>query len=206
MSMELEQPTEQNVEEIHAGVTETTSEKTEDEITTKNEGSPHDKIEDTNDNNTTEDKNFLNERAREIEIPTFEHEPDEKQNCGLDEVSEEKFTDINETAALEPQDDNTPPISLVTSTNDTSNSEKAEAESENLQTEDLESVSEVQIPEVVPMSEESKVKEECLISTTTLHVDEEKETMKEEISTYAVRQNENDLTIHMKIFLHFSCA
>ncbi|KAI3784693.1 hypothetical protein L1987_43796 [Smallanthus sonchifolius] len=180
VTKELGQPNEQNVEEIHACLTETTSETTEDKITKKDEDISHDSTEHINENITKEEKCFPDGITKEIEISTLEHEPVGEQNDSQDEVSKERFTDLNETTAVEPQEDVTPSSSLGTSTEDTSSSDKAKAESENLPIEDLESVSEVHIPEVIPISEDSKMKEECLISATATHVDEENGTVTRE--------------------------
>lgn len=148
MPSEHGQPKEQNIEEIEACLTETVTEKTEDEITIKEEDSSHENIEDPNDNTTTEEKRPL------------EHEPAEEQHGGLDKVSKENHTNLYETTVVEPQDDITPSTSLGTSTKDP----LVKAESENLPIEDLESVSQVQIPEVVSKSADVKAKEECLMS------------------------------------------
>ncbi|KVH92794.1 hypothetical protein Ccrd_005146 [Cynara cardunculus var. scolymus] len=149
MSLEFGQPMEQNVEDLS-----------------------HGSIEDTNDNTTIEEKSFLDGRAREIEISALEHEPVEEKNGGLDEVSKQKYTDLNEATTAELQEDFIPSRSPRTST-----------ESENLPIEDLDSVSEVEIPRVVPKSEDSDLKEECVISATATSMDEEKGTVTKEISS-----------------------
>ncbi|CAI9283312.1 unnamed protein product [Lactuca saligna] len=138
VSSELGQPKGQIVEEIQAGPTETISETTEEEITKKDEYLSHDSIENPNDTTTKEEKCFQDARTREIE-------PVEQQNDGLDEVSNEKSTDSNETTEVEPQEDS--------------------------------------IPEVVPKSEDSNLKEDCLTSATATYVDEEKQTVTEETSS-----------------------
>ncbi|KAI3725990.1 hypothetical protein L1987_65787 [Smallanthus sonchifolius] len=182
VTKELGQPNEQNVEEIHACLTETISETTEDKITKKDEDISHDSTEHINENITKEEKCFPDGITKEIEISTLEHEPVGEQNDSQDEVSKGRFTDSNETTAVEPQEDATPSSSLGTSTEDTSSSDKAKAESENLPIEDLESVSEVHILEVTPISEDSKMKEECLTSATATatHVEEENGTVTRE--------------------------
>nr|XP_043618308.1 reticulocyte-binding protein 1 isoform X5 [Erigeron canadensis] len=174
MPLEVGQSKEQYVEDIQTCPTESLSEKTEDEITKKNEHLSYDKIEDKDGNTNKEDKTFLDGRTREIEVSTLEHAPVEEKNDDLDEESKEKVTDLIDTMAIEPQEDSTPSNSLETSTEDSSSLEKVEAESENLSKADLESGSEVQIPEVLPTSEESKQKEGHLDLETITHEDEEK--------------------------------
>lgn len=98
---------------------------------------------------------------------------------------------------MEPQEDITLSGTLGTSTEDTSNSEKAKAESEVLPIEDLKSVSEIQI------LEDLKVKEECVMSATEMHVDEEKGIVTEENSNDEVRQKDNAHTVHNIFFFHF---
>ncbi|KAJ9562570.1 hypothetical protein OSB04_007730 [Centaurea solstitialis] len=187
VSSELGQPMEQNIEEIQACQTTTMTEKTEDEIV-KNVDLSHDSTEDTNENTIEEENSFLGGKTREIEISTSEHETVEEKNGGLDEVPKKKHADLNEATTVELQPDFIPSISPgISTTDNTPNSENSKAESENLPIEDLDSVSEVQIPRVVPNSEDSNVKEECLISATTTAVDEErrnvtKETSSDEIS------------------------
>ncbi|KAI3500917.1 hypothetical protein L1887_36746 [Cichorium endivia] len=83
-------------------------------------------------------------------------------------------------------------------TEETPDSEKEKEEIKILPIEDLESVSQVQIPEVVPKSEDSNQKEESLTSATATCVDEDKETVTKEISsdeTTEIKQVEgtNDL-------------
>ncbi|KAK1432743.1 hypothetical protein QVD17_09641 [Tagetes erecta] len=183
VTKELEQPKEQNVEEIQTGLTETISEKTENEITKKDEDLSHDSIELINENIIKEEKCFSDGITKETEISTLEHERVEDQNDSQDEVSTEKHSDLNETIAVEPQEDVTPSGSLETSTKDKSNSDQPKAASENLPIEDLESVSDVHIPEVIPRSADSLLKEECFISETATHVDEEIATATKEISS-----------------------
>ncbi|XP_071728027.1 uncharacterized protein [Rutidosis leptorrhynchoides] len=173
MSTEVEQPKQQLVDELQASQMEIIGEKAEDEIPKKDEDLSCDKKEDTYGSTTTEEKIISHGGSESIEERTF----------SLDEVSEEKIITVSDTTAVEPQEDIKPSKALKTSTNDTSNSEKAKAESENLSIPNLESVSEVQVPEVVHTSEESKVNEEYLISATTLSVDEEKGNVKEDILT-----------------------
>ncbi|KAL8251333.1 hypothetical protein R6Q59_035026 [Mikania micrantha] len=162
-SVELEQTKEQNVVEVQACLNEIVSEKTEDKITKKDEGLSHDSVDQINKNNTKEEKCFPDEITKEIETPKPEHEPLEEK----DEELKEKITDSNETTTLEAQQDVTPSTSLGISTEDTSNLDEAKVENERLLIEDLESVSEMHIPEVMPRSEDSKMREECLISATT---------------------------------------
>lgn len=188
MTKELEQPKEQNVEEIQTCLTETTSEKTEMQITKKDEDLSHDSIELINENITKEEKCFPDETTKATEISTLEDERVEDQNDSQDEVSTKKHSDLNETIAVEPQEDVTPSGSLETSTKDTSNSDEPKAASENLPKEDLESVSEVHIPEVIPRSADSKLKEECFILETETSVDEENVTVTKAISSDEVRQ------------------
>ncbi|KAI7734396.1 hypothetical protein M8C21_024549, partial [Ambrosia artemisiifolia] len=201
VSNELEQTKKQNVEETEACLTEATSEKIEDNIT-KDEDLSHDNTEHINDNITKEEKCLPDVITKELEISTLEHEPVEEQNNNQDEVSKEKFTDLNEPTAVEPQEDITPSRSLETSTDDTSNSDKAKAVSENLPLEDLESVSEVHVPEVMPESEDLKMKEECLVSETESYADEENRIATKEISSDenlethgSTRQPENSYSI-----------
>ncbi|XP_021982329.1 titin homolog isoform X12 [Helianthus annuus] len=183
VSKELEQTKEQNVEETEACVTETISEKTEDKIT-KDEDSSHDRTDHINENITKEEKCFPDVMTKEIDISTLKHEPVEEQNDSQDEVSKEILTVSNETIAVEPKEDITPSSSLGTSAEDTSNSDKAKTVSESLPLEDLESVSEVHIPDVMPKSEDLKMEEECLVSETETYANEENRVATKEISSY----------------------
>ncbi|KAJ0753319.1 hypothetical protein HanPI659440_Chr09g0334331 [Helianthus annuus] len=183
VSKELEQTKEQNVEETEACVTETISEKTEDKIT-KDEDSSHDSTEHINENITKEEKCFPDVMTKEIDISTLKHEPVEEQNDSQDEVSKEILTVSNETIAVEPKEEITPSSSLGTSAEDTSNSDKAKTVSESLPLEDLESVSEVHIPDVMPKSEDLKMEEECLVTETETYANEENSVATKEISSY----------------------
>ncbi|KAJ0707352.1 hypothetical protein HanLR1_Chr09g0317501 [Helianthus annuus] len=158
---ELGQPNEQNVEETLP----TISENPEDEIKKEDKDLSHESVEDTNDHTTKEEKCTLEQ----------EHV---KEHTDQDKVSTEKVTDLNETKEVEPKEEIIPSTALSASTEATSNSEKEKAEGEKLPTEDLEIVSEEQIPELVPKSEEPVLKE-----TTETHVDEEKGTVTKEISS-----------------------
>ncbi|KAL7604180.1 hypothetical protein Lser_V15G20718 [Lactuca serriola] len=166
VSSELGQPKGQIVEEIQAGPTEIISETIEEEITKKDEYLSHDSIQNPNDTTTKEEKCFQDAITREIE-------PVAQQNDGLDEVSNEKSTDSNETTEVEPQEDIVPSSSLVTLTEETPKTLPL----------DLESVYDVKIPELVPKSEDSNPKEDRLTSATTTYVDEEKQTVTKEISS-----------------------
>ncbi|KAK9067321.1 hypothetical protein SSX86_014647 [Deinandra increscens subsp. villosa] len=179
VSEELAQTKLENVE-IQACLTETIHEKREDNITKKDEDLSYDSIEHINES-ISEEKCFPDEITKKIEISKLEHEPLEEQNDSPDEVTKENLGNLNETS-VEPQEDVTPSSSLETSTEDTSNSE-AKAESESLPIGDLESVSEVHIPDVMPRSEDSKVKEECLTSGTVTCADEENRIVAKEISS-----------------------
>ncbi|KAI3670085.1 hypothetical protein L6452_41703 [Arctium lappa] len=181
MSSELGQPMQQNVEEIQTCRTTTKSEKIEEEIAKKDEDLSLGSIEDTNDNTAKEEKSFIDGRTREIEISTLEHEHVEEKNGSPDEVSEKKYIDLIEATTVELQEDFKPSRSPGTATKHTPYSENSKAESENLPIENLDSVPEVQIPREVPKSEDSNLKEECLISATT-YVDEERGTVTKEIS------------------------
>ncbi|KAJ0542308.1 hypothetical protein HanHA89_Chr09g0338341 [Helianthus annuus] len=183
VSKELEQTKEQNVEETEACVTETVSEKTEDKIT-KDEDSSHDSTEHINENITKEEKCFPDVMTKEIDISTLKHEPVEEQNDSQDEVSKEILTVSNETIAVEPKEEITPSSSLGTSAEDTSNSDKAKTVSESLPLEDLESVSEVHIPDVMLKSEDLKMEEECLVTETETYANEENSVATKEISSY----------------------
>ncbi|MFS7970493.1 hypothetical protein Hanom_Chr09g00821651 [Helianthus anomalus] len=200
VSKELEQTKEQIVEETEACVTETISEKTEDK-STKDEDSSHDSTEHINENITKEEKCFPDVMTKEIDISTLKHEPIEEQNDSQDEVSKEILTVSNETIAVEPKEDITPSSSLGTSAEDTSNSDKAKTVSESLPLEDLESVSEVHIPDVMPKSEDLKMEEECLVSETETYANEENRVATKEISSYenlethgSTQQPENSYT------------
>ncbi|KAM0003847.1 hypothetical protein Hdeb2414_s0266g00852431 [Helianthus debilis subsp. tardiflorus] len=183
VSKELEQTKEQIVEETEACVTETISEKTEDKIT-KDEDSSHDSTEHIIENITKEEKCFSDVMTKEIDISTLKHEPVEEQNDSQDEVSKEILTVSNETIAVEPKEDIMPSSSLGTSAEDTSNSDKAKTVSESLPLEDLESVSEVHIPDVMPKSADLKMEEECLVSETEMYANEENRVATKEISSY----------------------
>nr|GEW42983.1 hypothetical protein [Tanacetum cinerariifolium] len=179
---ELENSKEESVEKIPACSTEIISEKKDDdEITEKTEDSSQDSIK-GNECTTKEEQRVLDERTRESKISTLEHEPIEEKIGGVDEVSKDKSTDLKETAEVEPQEDITPSSCIETSTVDTSNSDKKKAENEDSPIEDVDSVSEVQTPEVVPESKDSKLKEEC-VNTTTFYVEEVKEIVSEGISS-----------------------
>ncbi|XP_076929587.1 uncharacterized protein LOC143594058, partial [Bidens hawaiensis] len=167
VSKELEQSKKQNVDEIETCLTETISENTEDMIT-KDEDLSNDSVEKINENITKEEKCFSDGTIK----------GNEEQNDSQDEVSKEKISDLNETTAVEPREDVTPSCSLETSTEDTKFSDKTEAVNENLPIEDLESVTEEHIPEVMPKSEDSKTKEECPVSVTDIV------TVTKEISSY----------------------
>ncbi|GKA06575.1 hypothetical protein Tco_0685799 [Tanacetum coccineum] len=180
VSSEHEHSKGQKVEEIPACPTETINEKTEDEITEKKEDLSHNSLKDS-ENTTKEEQCVVDGRTREIEISTLEHEPIEEQIGGIDEVSKDKSTDPKETAEVEPQEDITPSSSIEASTVYTSNSDKKKAENEDSPIEDVDSVSEVQTPEVVPESKDSKPKEECVNTTTAFYVEEVKEIVTEEI-------------------------
>ncbi|XP_076949634.1 uncharacterized protein LOC143622331 [Bidens hawaiensis] len=164
-SLELGEPNEQNVEEG-----KTTTEIPEDEVKKEEKDLSHESVENINDNTTKEEEGAI------------EHEPVEEQS-DQDEVSKENITDSNETTEVEHQEDITPTASFETSTEDASNAEKERAESENFPIDEPETVSEVQVPELVPRSEESLLKEECVISETKTHLDEEKGAITKEISS-----------------------
>ncbi|KAI3768786.1 hypothetical protein L2E82_19620 [Cichorium intybus] len=76
----------------------TISEIIEDGITKKDEKLSHDDIKDTKDDTTKGENWFLDERTRETEAV-------EEQSGGLDEVSEETSTDLNEKTDVEPRED-----------------------------------------------------------------------------------------------------
>ena len=124
------------------------------------------------------------EERVEQQIESLERTTEEE---ACEETVKEKSIDPKETTDVEPQEDIMPSSSLETSTEDTSNSDKTKAESEDLPVENVESVSEVQNPEVVPESKDLKLKEECINSTTTSYVEEEKEIVMEEIASNEVR-------------------
>ncbi|KAI7734395.1 hypothetical protein M8C21_024548, partial [Ambrosia artemisiifolia] len=174
---ELGQP--RNVEEIQPCLSETVSQKPEDEIKKEDKDLSHESVEDRNDDSTKEEK------------CTIEQGPVEEHN-DQDQVSKEKVTDLEETKEVEHKEEIiSSTTSLETSTEDTSNSEKEKAESEILPTKDLETGSEEQMPELVPKLEEPLLKE------TETRVDEEKGTVTKEISSVEkteVQGGEDDVT------------